>query len=75
MPYRDILEQRDVIVGPNAGLELLPRDFAFDMGTIRMAGASLPAFVSELERPQHEIENLVQLQWKVSGQYEPPTPV
>ncbi len=30
MPYRDTLERRDVIVGPNAGLESLPRDFAFD---------------------------------------------
>ena len=29
-PYRDTLERRDVIVGSNAGLELLPRDFAFD---------------------------------------------
>ena len=30
VPYRDVLQKRDVIVGPNAGLELLPRDFAFD---------------------------------------------
>ena len=29
-PYRNTLECRDVIVGPNAGLESLPRDFAFD---------------------------------------------
>lgn len=29
-PYRDDLVGRDVIVGPNAGLELLPRDHAFD---------------------------------------------
>ena len=30
VPYRSTLEGRDVIVGPNAGLESLPRDFAFD---------------------------------------------
>jgi len=29
-PYRDLLTPRDVVVGPNAGLELLPRDQAFD---------------------------------------------
>jgi 5-methyltetrahydropteroyltriglutamate--homocysteine methyltransferase len=29
-PYKDSLIPRDVIVGPNAGLELLPRDQAFD---------------------------------------------
>ena len=29
-PHRDALTQRDVLVGPNAGLELLPRDFAFE---------------------------------------------
>ena len=29
-PHRDSLTQRDVLVGPNAGLELLPRDQAFD---------------------------------------------
>ncbi len=29
-PYRDTLLTRDVLVGPNAGLELLPRDHAFD---------------------------------------------
>lgn len=29
-PYRDALTGRDVLVGPNAGLELLPRDQAFD---------------------------------------------
>ncbi len=29
-PYRDSLLTRDVLVGPNAGLELLPRDHAFD---------------------------------------------
>ena len=29
-PYRGALTRRDVIVGPNAGLELLPRDQAFD---------------------------------------------
>jgi 5-methyltetrahydropteroyltriglutamate--homocysteine methyltransferase len=29
-PYRAALEGRDVIVGPQAGLELLPRDRAFD---------------------------------------------
>ncbi len=29
-PYKDVLTARDVIVGPNAGLELLPRDQAFD---------------------------------------------
>jgi methionine synthase II (cobalamin-independent) len=29
-PYRDILVRRDVVVGPQAGLELLPRDPAFD---------------------------------------------
>ncbi|HKQ62190.1 MAG TPA: hypothetical protein VJS92_12945 [Candidatus Polarisedimenticolaceae bacterium] len=29
-PYRAVLQSRDVIVGPNAGLELLPRDQAFD---------------------------------------------
>ena len=30
VPYRDKLEGRDVIVGPNAGLGLLSQDFAFD---------------------------------------------
>ena len=30
LPYRDSLTARDVVVGPNAGLELLPRDQAFD---------------------------------------------
>ena len=30
VPYRNTLELRDVIVGPNAGLESLPRDSAFD---------------------------------------------
>jgi 5-methyltetrahydropteroyltriglutamate--homocysteine methyltransferase len=30
VPYRDALISRDVLVGPNAGLELLPRDSAFD---------------------------------------------
>ncbi len=30
LPYRETLERRDVIVGPNAGLELLPPDFAYD---------------------------------------------
>jgi len=29
-PYRETLCARDVVVGPNAGLELLPRDQAFD---------------------------------------------
>jgi 5-methyltetrahydropteroyltriglutamate--homocysteine methyltransferase len=29
-PHRKMLTARDVIVGPNAGLELLPRDQAFD---------------------------------------------
>ena len=29
-PYRASLVKRDVVVGPNAGLELLPRDQAFD---------------------------------------------
>jgi 5-methyltetrahydropteroyltriglutamate--homocysteine methyltransferase len=29
-PQREALTARDVIVGPNAGLELLPRDVAFD---------------------------------------------
>ena len=29
-PYRERLVSRDVVVGPNAGLELLPRDQAFD---------------------------------------------
>ena len=29
-PHRRQLVQRDVLVGPNAGLELLPRDHAFD---------------------------------------------
>ncbi len=29
-PHRDTLMTRDVFVGPNAGLELLPRDQAFD---------------------------------------------
>ncbi|MCP3977717.1 MAG: hypothetical protein GY716_00105 [bacterium] len=29
-PYREGLQQRDVLVGPDAGLELLPRDAAFD---------------------------------------------
>lgn len=29
-PYRETLIGRDVLVGPNAGLELLPRDQAFD---------------------------------------------
>ena len=29
-PYREVLMARDVMVGPNAGLELLPRDAAFD---------------------------------------------
>ena len=29
-PHRSSLTQRDVVVGPNAGLELLPRDSAFD---------------------------------------------
>jgi 5-methyltetrahydropteroyltriglutamate--homocysteine methyltransferase len=29
-PYRDVLTSRDVLVGPSAGLELLPRDQAFD---------------------------------------------
>lgn len=29
-PHREALTGRDVIVGPNAGLELLPRDQAFD---------------------------------------------
>jgi len=29
-PFREILTPRDVVVGPNAGLELLPRDPAFD---------------------------------------------
>ena len=29
-PHRDALTSRDVLVGPNAGLELLPRDSAFD---------------------------------------------
>jgi methionine synthase II (cobalamin-independent) len=29
-PYRESLMARDVLVGPNAGLELLPRDQAFD---------------------------------------------
>ena len=29
-PYRETLTSRDVLVGPNAGLELLPRDQAFD---------------------------------------------
>jgi 5-methyltetrahydropteroyltriglutamate--homocysteine methyltransferase len=29
-PHREMLVQRDVLVGPNAGLELLPRDQAFD---------------------------------------------
>lgn len=29
-PHRDSLTRRDVLVGPNAGLELLPRDQAFD---------------------------------------------
>lgn len=29
-PYRETLLARDVMVGPNAGLELLPRDQAFD---------------------------------------------
>ncbi|MHC4429951.1 MAG: hypothetical protein ACYS0D_15330, partial [Planctomycetota bacterium] len=29
-PYRESLTARDVVVGPNAGLELLPRDQAFD---------------------------------------------
>lgn len=30
LPYRDVLVRRDVIVGPQAGLELLPRDQAFE---------------------------------------------
>ncbi len=30
VPYRDLLTRRDVIVGPQAGLELLPRDQAFE---------------------------------------------
>lgn len=29
-PHKDTLLERDLIVGPNAGLELLPRDAAFD---------------------------------------------
>jgi methionine synthase II (cobalamin-independent) len=29
-PWREALCVRDVLVGPNAGLELLPRDAAFD---------------------------------------------
>lgn len=29
-PYKEALTRRDVLVGPNAGLELLPRDQAFD---------------------------------------------
>jgi 5-methyltetrahydropteroyltriglutamate--homocysteine methyltransferase len=29
-PYKQTLTRRDVLVGPNAGLELLPRDQAFD---------------------------------------------
>ena len=29
-PHREALTRRDVIVGPQAGLELLPRDQAFD---------------------------------------------
>ncbi len=29
-PYRETLTRRDVLVGPNAGLELLPRNQAFD---------------------------------------------
>ena len=29
-PYKDVLTSRDVLVGPSAGLELLPRDQAFD---------------------------------------------
>jgi 5-methyltetrahydropteroyltriglutamate--homocysteine methyltransferase len=29
-PHRDRLTERDVLVGPNAGLELLPRDQAFE---------------------------------------------
>jgi len=29
-PWRQALSSRDVLVGPNAGLELLPRDVAFD---------------------------------------------
>jgi len=30
LPYRDLLTRRDVIVGPQAGLELLPRDQAYE---------------------------------------------
>lgn len=30
LPYKDVLTRRDVIVGPQAGLELLPRDQAFE---------------------------------------------
>ena len=30
VPYRELLMARDVMVGPQCGLELLPRDFAFD---------------------------------------------
>jgi 5-methyltetrahydropteroyltriglutamate--homocysteine methyltransferase len=29
-PFRDVLTRRDVLVGPQAGLELLPRDQAFE---------------------------------------------
>jgi 5-methyltetrahydropteroyltriglutamate--homocysteine methyltransferase len=29
-PYREILMARDVMVGPQCGLELIPRDIAFD---------------------------------------------
>jgi len=30
LPYKELLTRRDVIVGPQAGLELLPRDQAFE---------------------------------------------
>jgi 5-methyltetrahydropteroyltriglutamate--homocysteine methyltransferase len=30
VPYREILMARDVMVGPQCGLELIPRDYAFD---------------------------------------------
>jgi methionine synthase II (cobalamin-independent) len=30
VPYREILMSRDTMVGPQCGLELIPRDAAFD---------------------------------------------